>query len=46
MVSSLEDQGSIAVVLDTGAVSRGSGNTGSNRERDIRKIFVEGSLMG
>jgi hypothetical protein len=46
MVSSLEDQGRMAVVLDTGAVSRGSGNTGSNRERDIRKIFVEGSLMG
>lgn len=34
----------MAVVLDTGAVSRGSGNTGSNRERDIRKAFVEGSL--
>jgi type I restriction enzyme M protein len=36
----------MAVVLDTGAVSRGSGNTGSNRERDIRRVFVEGSLMG
>jgi len=35
----------MAVVLDTGAVSRGSGNTGSNRERDIRKAFVEGGLM-
>src|ERR687886_2566894 len=35
----------MAVVLDTGAVSRGSGNTGSNRERDIRKVFVEGDLM-
>src|SRR5919199_5290124 len=35
----------MAVVLDTGAVSRGSGNTGSNRERDIRKAFVEGNLM-
>jgi len=45
MASSLEDQGRMAVVLDTGAVSRGSGNTGSNRERDIRKAFVEGNLM-
>jgi type I restriction enzyme M protein len=34
----------MAVVLDTGAVSRGSGNTGSNRERDIRKRFVEGDI--
>jgi type I restriction enzyme M protein len=31
----------MAVVLDTGAVSRGSGNQGANRERDIRKAFVE-----
>ena len=29
------------MVLDTGTVSRGSGNQGSNRERDIRKAFVE-----
>jgi type I restriction enzyme M protein len=35
MVASLKDDGRMAVVLDTGAVSRGSGNTGSNRERDI-----------
>jgi type I restriction enzyme M protein len=45
MTSSLEEEGRMAVVLDTGAVSRGSGNTGSNRERDIRKAFVEGDLM-
>jgi type I restriction enzyme M protein len=45
MVGSLGDRGRMAVVLDTGAVSRGSGTTGSNRERDIRKAFVEGSLM-
>jgi len=32
-------------VLDTGAVSRGSGNSGSNRERDIRKKFVESDLI-
>jgi len=37
MMASLSDKGRMAVVLDTGAVSRGSGNTGRNRERDIRK---------
>jgi type I restriction enzyme M protein len=34
--------GKMAVVLDTGAVSRGSGNQGSNRERNVRRAFVEG----
>jgi len=41
MVASLKDKGKMAVVLDTGAVSRGSGNQGANRERDIRKAFIE-----
>jgi type I restriction enzyme M protein len=41
MFASLNDRGKMAMVIDTGAVSRGSGNQGSNRERDIRKIFVE-----
>ncbi|AEB08781.1 type I restriction-modification system subunit M [Desulfobacca acetoxidans] len=41
MTAILSDSGRMAVVLDTGAVSRGSGNTGSNKERDIRKKFVE-----
>jgi len=45
MLASLKDQGRMAVVLDTGAVSRGSGNQGSNRERDIRKAFVEHDLI-
>ncbi len=45
MVASLRERGRMAVVLDTGAVSRGSGNTGSNRERDIRRRFVEGDLV-
>jgi type I restriction enzyme M protein len=35
----------MAVVLDTGAVSRGSGNVGKDRERDIRKAFVENDLV-
>ena len=41
MYKSLNKKGRMAVVLDTGAVSRGSGNQGSNRERDVRKRFVE-----
>jgi type I restriction enzyme M protein len=41
MFASLNEKGIMAVVLDTGAPSRGSGNVGRNRERDIRKEFVE-----
>jgi len=45
MHASLTDTGRMAIVLDTGAVSRGSGNQGRNRERDIRKEFVERDLV-
>jgi type I restriction enzyme M protein len=45
MMDSLEANGRMAVVLDTGSVSRGSGNKGSNREREIRKSFVEGDVI-
>ncbi|HOV91013.1 MAG TPA: N-6 DNA methylase [Syntrophorhabdaceae bacterium] len=45
MFASLQDNGRMAVVLDTGAVSRGSGNEGSNRERDIRKAFTENDFI-
>ena len=45
MYSSLTVKGRMAVVLDTGAVSRGSGNRGKNRERDIRKEFVDRDLV-
>jgi type I restriction enzyme M protein len=41
MFASLEPGGRMAVVLDTGAVSRGSGNKGANKERDIRKRLVD-----
>ena len=41
MMASLSPNGRMAVVLDTGSVSRGSGNQGSNRERDIRKAYVD-----
>ncbi len=45
MYASLEPGGRMAVVLDTGAVSRGSGNKGRNAERDIRKHFVEADAI-
>lgn len=44
MAVSLTERGKMAVVLDTGAVSRGSGNQGSNKERDLRRLFVAGDL--
>jgi type I restriction enzyme M protein len=45
MLASLKETGRMAVVLDTGAVARGSGNQGSNKERDIRRQFVEQDLI-
>jgi len=45
MFASLKEGGKMAMVIDTGAVSRGSGNQGSNRERDIRKAFVENDFV-
>jgi len=41
MFASLDDRGRAAIVLDTGAVSRGSGGKSSNKERTIRQAFVE-----
>jgi type I restriction enzyme M protein len=43
--ASLKTHGCAAVVLDTGAVSRGSGSKSSNRERDIRQRFVEADII-
>jgi type I restriction enzyme M protein len=45
MYASLQDSGRMAVVLDTGAASRGSGNKGANKERDIRKQFVDADVV-
>ncbi|MHB1434667.1 MAG: type I restriction-modification system subunit M [Thermoplasmata archaeon] len=45
MVASLGDRGRAAVVIDTGAVTRGSGSAGSNKEKEIRKSFVERDLI-
>lgn len=40
-LASLKDGGRAAVILDTGAVSRGSGSKNEDKERNIRKWFVE-----
>jgi type I restriction enzyme M protein len=45
MLMSLSDNGRAAIVLDTGAVSRGSGSKSSNKEKTIRKAFVENDLI-
>lgn len=41
MFASLNKNGKAAIVLDTGSMARGSGNKGSNREKEIRKAFVD-----
>jgi type I restriction enzyme M protein len=40
-VASLKDNGRAAVVLDTGAVTRGSGSKNEDKERNIRRWFVQ-----
>lgn len=44
-VACLKDDGRAAVVLDTGAVTRGSGAKNEDRERAIRKWFVDNDLI-
>ena len=41
----LDDDGRAAVVLDTGAVTRGSGSKNEDKERNIRKWFVDQDLI-
>ncbi|MDA3889606.1 MAG: RhuM family protein [Allgaiera sp.] len=45
MHASLNDKGRAAVVLDTGAASRGSGNAGTNKEKAVRQWFVDHDLI-
>lgn len=45
ILASLKDSGCAAVVLDTGAASRGSGSKSSNKEKDIRKAFIENDFI-
>jgi type I restriction enzyme M protein len=44
-ISILKDNGRAAVVLDTGAVTRGSGSKNEDKERKIRQWFVEKDLV-
>jgi len=44
-VTSLKDTARAAVVIDTGAVTRGSGSKNEDKERNIRKWFVEHDLI-
>lgn len=41
----LDDAGRAAVVLDTGAVTRGSGSKNEDKERNVRKWFVDRDLI-
>jgi type I restriction enzyme M protein len=45
VLASLAEGGRAAVVLDTGAASRGSGSQGENREKTIRRWFVEQDVV-
>jgi type I restriction enzyme M protein len=40
ILASLKPTGRAAVVLDTGAASRGSGNANTNKEKEVRQWFV------
>jgi type I restriction enzyme M protein len=41
----LDEHGRAAVVLDTGAVTRGSGSKNEDKERNVRKWFVDRDLI-
>ncbi len=45
VAASLDEKGRASVVIDTGAASRGSGSQGENREKTIRRWFVEQDLI-
>ena len=45
ILASLKDKGRAAVVLDTSAASRGSGNANTNKEKDVRCWFVKQDLI-
>jgi type I restriction enzyme M protein len=45
IVASMDPSGRAAVVLDTGAVARGSGSDSANKEKEIRKAFVIRDLI-
>ncbi|CAN0603096.1 unnamed protein product, partial [Ectocarpus sp. 12 AP-2014] len=44
-IGHLNDRGRAAVVMDTGAATRGSGSKNEDKERNIRRWFVEQDLI-
>lgn len=44
-LAALDDDGRACVVLDTGAVTRGSGSKNEDKERNVRKWFVDNDLI-
>lgn len=45
ILASLDKNGRAAIVLDTGAASRGSGNANKNKEKSVRQWFVQQDLV-
>jgi type I restriction enzyme M protein len=45
MLACLNDHGRAAIVLDTGAMTRGSSSKNEDKERNIRKWFVDRDLV-
>jgi type I restriction enzyme M protein len=45
MFSSIKENGKLSVIIDTGALSRGSGDDEANKEKVIRKAFIEKDLI-
>jgi type I restriction enzyme M protein len=45
ILATLNNAGRAAIVLDTGAASRGSGNANKNKEKSVRQWFVEQDLI-
>ncbi|MCO6466722.1 MAG: SAM-dependent DNA methyltransferase [Bradyrhizobiaceae bacterium] len=43
--ASLNETGRAAIVLDTGAASRGSGNAGTSKEKSVRQWFVDSDFI-
>jgi type I restriction enzyme M protein len=45
VAASLNENGRAAVVIDAGAASRGSGSQGENKEKSIRRWFIDQDLV-
>lgn len=45
VLASLNNSGRAAIVLDTGAASRGSGSANTTKEKQVRKWFVDNDLI-